>query len=62
MLKNYIKKMGITQKQFADQLHISKSYMCMLVHRKRRPSAKLAKKIARATHKKVTIMWLLYGD
>ena len=62
MLKSYLKKHCLTQKQFADQLHISKSHMCMLVHRKRIPSAKLASKIAIATHKKVTIMCLLYGN
>ncbi len=61
MLRAYLKSKYMTQKEFAARLRISKSYMSMLVNRKRIPSAKIAQKIYRATGRKVKIMWLLFG-
>ena len=62
MIKSYLASRGITQKQFASELHISRSYMSLLANRRRTSSPKLARKIERITNKQVTIMWLLFGE
>ncbi len=61
MLRAYLKTKYMTQKEFASRLHISRSHMSMIVNKKRIPSPKLARKIHKATKRKVSIMWLLFG-
>jgi len=60
MLKTYLEKRGILQKHFASELHVSRSYISLLVNRKRTPSPKLAMKIEKKTNGYVDVMWLLY--
>ena len=49
MLAEFIKRSGMTQTAFADQLGVSKSYLSTLISRRRLPSLVLAVTIERVT-------------
>ena len=60
LIKEFLEKRKMGVSEFARIAGLKQSYISLLVHQKRRPSADLALRIEQATGGAVTIMELLF--
>lgn len=61
-IREYLKKYGLTQQQFAEKIGVKQPTICRIMNGKNRPHAIAAEKIEAATNGEVTKEEAIWGN